>query len=211
MKFVIFGNGEVFNYKNIKSRLDGEEKIICCDGGIRHALELGITPDFIIGDLDSAKGEQIDIFKQKNVMFLKFPRKKDKTDMEIGIEFAISEGATEIVIFGALGGRFDHALANVGLLKVAVDKGIKAYIIDEKNIIALTDSSIEIQGRTGDLVSLLPLTTNVTGVCTENLEYKLENAVLNVGSSYGVSNVMTEDTAYVEISDGLLFVIKSRD
>ena len=56
-------------------------------------------------------------------------------------------------------------------------------------------------------MSLIPLTTEVNGVVTENLEYELNDATLKIGSSIGVSNVMTRDFAKISVKEGILIVI----
>ncbi len=211
MRTLIFGNGSIHDYDIVKKYLCKDSIIICCDGGMRHALVLDIIPDFIIGDLDSAKGEDIDYFKRKNVEFFEFPSEKDKTDMEIAVQFAINKGNSEIYLFGALGSRIDHSLANMHILKLCCDNGIKAFIVDEKNVITMTNSKIEINGNKGDIISLIPFTPSVENVTTNGLYYKLENAVLYAESSRGISNVMLENKASVDLSKGILFVIKSQD
>ena len=211
MRTLIFGNGSIRDYDIVKKYLHKDSKIICCDGGMRHAVFLDIIPDFIIGDLDSAKSDDIDYFKRKNVEFFEFPSEKDKTDMEIAVRFAIDKGNSEIYLFGAVGSRIDHSLANIHILKLCCDNGIKAFILDEKNIITMINSKIEINGNKGDIISLIPFTSSVKNVTTNGLYYKLENAVLYAESSRGVSNVMIEDKASVDLSEGLLFVMKSQD
>jgi thiamine pyrophosphokinase len=103
-------------------------------------------------------------------------------------------------------------MANCQLLYILLKKGIKAKIVNENNEIRLIDKDIAIEGHKGDIVSLIPMTENVCGVTTKNLEYPLNDAKLNFGSRLiAVSNVMTSDRAFVSIKSGLLYVMKCHD
>jgi thiamine pyrophosphokinase len=69
---------------------------------------------------------------------------------------------------------------------------------------------LAINGATGDLVSLIPLSDQVTGIITENLEFLLRNETIVIGESRGVSNVMLAEVANVSIISGLLLCIHTR-
>ncbi len=210
MRVLIVGSGNIYN-EGIQKILNSNDIIICCDGGSKYLFEEGIIPHYILGDLDSSIPQIIQFYKTKNVTFKKFATKKDETDMELCIDFAISLGANEIIILGATGTRLDHTLTNINLLIKAEEANVKATIIDSNNQINIISSSIEIIGQKGDLVSLIPITTFVEGVTTIGLEYPLKNATMSIGKSLGVSNVMENSIASVSIQKGYLLVMKSND
>ena len=135
---------------------------------------------------------------------------KDMTDTQEAIDTAISRGATEITILGALGGRIDHALANLHLLKYSADKGIFAEIADVDSYICLVGKEKTISKREGFCLSLIPL-TDCTGVSISGVYYPLENGDMPVGNPYGISNEFTEDEAQISIKSGdlLLMLCKS--
>lgn len=211
MRAVIFGNAEITNYNYIKEFILSSDVIICCDGGVRHCIELCLNPHFIIGDFDSANKEDLDFYKSQNVEFITFPVEKDFTDMELCIDFVSKRKEKELLIFGAIGSRFDHSLANAHILKLALDNNIKAKIINENNIIQLINNEIILSGNENDTVSLIPLTTKVTGITTYGLYYPLSDETLYVYNSRGVSNKMTNTSCKVIIKEGLLFVIQAFD
>ena len=211
MKALIIGNGKILNTDIIKQNLDENDIIICCDGGIRYAFQEGILPHYILGDLDSSEFPMIQFFELKGVIFKKFPAKKDQTDMEICIDFAISLKVTEILILGGIGTRFDHSLANAHILMKALNSNVFARILDEHNEIMLLKNEIDILGKKGDLISLLPLSTKVLGITTKGLEYPLNDYTMEIGTSLGISNVMIDETAHISVKSGYLFVIKARD
>ena len=98
-----------------KHRL-AKDIIICADGGANHIYKTGVKPDMIVGDLDSIDDETLLYYQEQNVLFHKFSSKKDLTDTELAINFALEEGANELVLFGSTGSRLDHTLGNIMLL-----------------------------------------------------------------------------------------------
>ncbi len=211
MRVLIIGNGNIANTRIIQNILKPDDVILCCDGGSKYLFEEGIIPHYIIGDLDSSIPQIIQFFETKDVIFKKFNRKKDETDMELCIDFAISLGASQIIILGGIGTRLDHTLTNINLLIKAENSNVKATIIDDNNEINIISSSIQINGKKGDLISLIPISTTVNGISTSGLEYPLTNATMTIGKSLGVSNVLEDIKANISIKDGYLLVIKSRD
>lgn len=211
MRAVIFGNAEISNYNYIKKLLLDSDTIICCDGGIRHCIELCIKPNYIIGDFDSATKKELDFYKNQNIEFITFPKEKNFTDMELCIDFVSKREEKELLIFGGIGSRFDHSLANANMLRLALDNKINTKLINENNIVQLINDEIILNGNENDIISLIPLTTKVTGITTYGLYYPLFDETIYVYSSRGVSNKMTGNKAKVTIKEGLLFVIQTFD
>ncbi len=210
MRTIIIGNGEINDYDIIREYFD-EAYIIACDGGVRHCRAMMIMPNIMVGDFDSANKEDAQFFENLGVLKTEYPVRKDKTDMEIAIDLAVEKESDEIYIVGGLGSRFDHSLANVHILLRPMRLGIRACLLDEHNIITLVEDSIDIFGEKGQTVSLIPLTTEVKGITTENLDYALNDFTMEIGHSLGVSNVMTGDVATVSVKEGILVLIMSRD
>lgn len=210
MKAIVIGNGVIEDYNIVREYFDNAY-VIACDGGLRHCRKMVIVPDIVVGDFDSVSDKDRQFYEERGVERIVYPRKKDFTDMEIGINLALEKGADEIYILGGLGSRFDHSLANLHILVNPVTRGVKACLVDEHNVITLVKDRLDIKGEKGQIISLLPLTTEVTGITTQNLEYPLNGKTMRIGSSLGVSNVMLGDTASISIQDGFLIVIMSKD
>lgn len=206
----IVGSGST-DISQLKHYAAESDAVIACDGGMGHCRKAGIVPDVIIGDFDSAKPDDKKYFESQNIEFLTYPTHKDMTDSEIGINLALDRGAERLFLLGLSGTRLDHTITNINLLMLPLKKGVRAELADKNNIVSLTDGDIEIEGKKGDNVSLIPLTTSVTGVTTKGLEYPLCNAEMHIGGSLGVSNVMLGDRAGVSVENGVLIVIKSKD
>lgn len=211
MKGIIFGSAEIKDYSFCKKYLQKDAVILCCDGGMRHTKALDILPDYILGDFDSVSPDILSFYQKLKIPIRSFPEKKDETDMELGVRFAMELGITDLVILGGIGSRMDHTLANCHLLSLLLKNNIRGRLANEKNCIEMIDSYLKITGKKGDLVSLVPACTEVSGVTLKGMEYPLENATIPFESPIGVSNVMTGEEAEIFIKKGLVYVIQARD
>jgi thiamine pyrophosphokinase len=207
MKIVIFANGQMDDMKFAGGIAKGADFVICCDGGSKYAAVLGIRPDLIVGDLDSIDGDTLEKFQAMDVAFEKFPVAKDFTDLELSIDLALAKKPDEIVILGGFGGRADHFLGNIHALVPAAKAGVPAFLLDAGCRAFVICGTVELVREDYDVVSLIPLTTEVLGVCTAGLEYALENETLRIGTTRGISNKFVSDVAEVSVCEGLLLVI----
>jgi thiamine pyrophosphokinase len=185
-------------------------EVICADGGARHVLALGMAPQTVIGDMDSLSPVLLDHLLESGCRILRYPGRKDETDTELALRYALERKPDEIEIYGALGGRIDHTLANVSLLVMAAREGIKTRIIDETTELFVVSEGAEIWGTPEDIVSLFPLTTEVKGITLEGFEYPLQKATMEIGKPYGISNRLLSNKGAISISAGYLLVVKSR-
>lgn len=183
--------------------------ILGADGGAARALAWGLTPQLVIGDMDSLPDEDRAILEDRGSEFVEHPRAKDETDLELALAYAVEHGAQEIVIFGALGGRLDHTLANVLLLALPSLQGVRARIVDgdQEALLIRSGEAATLRGMPGDLVSLLPLAGDAHGVTCGGLAWALDRDTLRLGFSRGVSNEMMGDEARIELEEGLLLVV----
>lgn len=186
-------------------------EVICADGGSRHVLALGMTPQMVIGDMDSLPPEMLDNLLESGCRILRYPARKDQTDTELALRYTLDQKPEEIEIYGALGGRIDHTLANISLLIMAAREGIKTRIIDETTELFVVSEGAEIRGTPEDIVSLFPLTTKVKGITLEGFEYPLQKATMAIGKPYGISNRLLGNRGAVSVSAGYLLVVKSRE
>lgn len=186
MRVVIIAGGD-FSYKG---KITAEDYVICADRGYDSALEHGIKVDVLMGDMDSVKANT-EAFPHSVL----YPRRKDYTDTELAVRYAVSLKPDEIVLLGCFGTRTDHSIANVFLLKHLCDCGIKAHIEDENNCIYYYKNTFELVGMKGKTVSLIPLTDSIKGITTKGLDYPLQDGELAFGETKGISNVIIEDVA----------------
>jgi len=196
----------------------GVDLVIAADGGARHARGLGIAIDLWVGDGDSIGDAALADLAAAGVPIERSPMDKDESDTELAVRAALARGADAIVILGALGGpRIDHALANIGLLAMAELAGLTVTILDGGSRIGVVRApgpdgrAVErrLAGRSGDLVSLLPLGDGVEGVTTDGLAYALRDEPLAAGLARGLSNLRLTPDAAVILRRGLLLVVEA--
>lgn len=214
MKILILTNGEYGDYGFCKEDVleqDSYDFVICADGGIVHAQNLGIVPDLIVGDFDSGNHETLSYYKALNIPIETFNPVKDETDTEIAIKKAVEKGATAITIYGGVGSRLDHTLGNVHLVYSLNELGIQGRLMNPHNTVYVVNDSIVLSGQVGDLVSLIPFAGDAKGIKTKHLGYPLEGENLRVGTSRGISNYMTKQQAEISLEEGALIVIQARD
>lgn len=199
MRAAVICGGDVGEY--IREYIRQDDFVICADSGYDRALKYGIVPNIVLGDMDSTEYENY----PKDTLV--YPCRKDFTDSELAVMYALEKGFKNAVLFGMLGTRMDHSLANLMLLP----RFEEASIINANNEIYFTKKEIILSGVPGDIISIIPFPGDATGVVTGGLDYPLSGETLFAGKTRGISNVMTENQCKITLSGGSAFVIRSRD
>lgn len=190
------------------------ELVIVADSGLKAARQLRLQPDILLGDYDSVALDLLEQYEEdERLVSMQYPSEKDYTDSHLAIVTAMEQGATEICILGATGTRMDHSLANIGLLKLCMEAGVRAELVDAHNRIRMMKHReiLRKEEQFGDYVSLLPFTERVTGITLQGFKYPLQEAVFELGISRGVSNEILGEQAEIQIRTGILLIIESRD
>ena len=183
---------------------------MCADGGARHALALGLRPDSVVGDMDSLGESDRAQLEAMGTRLVIHPPAKDETDLELALLMAAQEGAAEVVVLGAFGGRLDQAIANVLLLTLPELKDIPARLVDGEQEAFIIRERAVIEGRPGDTLSLISLGGDAQGVSAQGLLYPLRGETLSFGPARGVSNVFVAPVARVTLRRGLLLAVHIR-
>ncbi len=211
MNALIICSGTFSDYSFYEKYVCNAGFILCADGGARHARRLKVVPDVLLGDFDSISPEDYEYCKLLDARIMKYPASKDRTDSEIAVDIALDRGCERIVILGGLGTRADHSIANIGLLKKIAHRGAFGTLVNEHNEIFYVTRRLVLHREDGYKVSLVPASSVVKGIKTSGLMYELSEAVIEYGSTLGVSNEFVKDKARISIKSGALLVIKSRD
>jgi len=217
-RIIILANGELPDVPKARSLIQNGDYIICADGGTRHAIALGVRPNLIIGDLDSADPAVLQKFRTEGVEIELHPRDKNETDLELTIHRAVERNPNQIIIVAALGGRLDQTLANITLLtdsrlstlRHGSGQAFDIRLDDGVEEIFLCRRQAEVHGRAGDLVSLIPWQGAVSEIQTKDLKWVLHLETLYPDKTRGISNEMISDTASISIGSGLLLVVHRR-
>ena len=208
---VLFANGEMRIPAVVKEMLHPSDYLVCVDGGLRHLKRLGLQPHLVIGDLDSISAGEVLELEREQVRIQRYPVDKDETDLELALLAVVKEGYWSILVVAALGGRLDQTLGNLCLLTLPElsDCSIRMEDGVEEAFIIRTQETV--LGQPGDTVSLLPLAGNVTGVVTRGLRYPLHGETLLFDRTRGISNLMLENQAVIQVASGILLAIHTRN
>lgn len=178
------------------------DAVIAVDGGYASLAAAGCAPDLAIGDFDSLG------YVPDGVPVKAFPPEKDASDMELALEEAVSRGAGAVEVYGVLGGRLDHTLANLLLLASFAERGLAVRAVgDNSQIVFLVGpDELHAEGESGDIVSVFSLTDVSTGVVEEGLRYGLDGVALTNRTSWGLSNEFVGMPARIAVEGGTLAV-----
>ncbi len=208
-RILIFANGLLPNLEAARSLVRADDLLIAADGGTRHILELGLIPDFIVGDLDSLPLDVHDPLL-KDTQIILFPRDKNETDLELAIGHALTLDGAQIIIIAALGDRLDQTLGNISLISDGRLASLDVRIDDGVEEAFFCRDQVQVRGSSGDIVSLIPWQGEVTGVHTNRLKWPLKKETLYPQKTRGISNEMLADEVTIQINSGLLLVVHRR-
>ena len=190
------------------------EFIIGVDSGLKFLYRNQIMPTHIVGDFDSVDPAVITFYKNETqVPTREFNPVKDASDTEIALKLAIELGAGQVWIIGGTGTRLDHVMANMQMMKFALDAGVKAYILDKHNRISLVEREIVLNKADayGPYFSVFPLGGCVEQFCIEGAKYPLKNHTLSPYNSLCVSNQFLEEQVRIRFSEGIIILMETRD
>lgn len=203
MRALVIAHGEPPSAELVHRLADSVGLIVAADGGALIALAHGITPDAVVGDLDTMMEHPEapippDRFHREDVL--------DTTDLQKSIAYAIEHGATEVDVIAHGGGRADHALANLSVLTIF--RGTPVRLHDDQFVISLVDGSAEVRGEPGTLVSLVAIGV-CHGVTTSGMRWDLDNFSLTF-SPRGIHNELVGRSATVSVRTGDLLLFEGR-
>ena len=213
----IFGAGE-YRGIEISEKLHG--LIIAADGGFLFLQKKGIMPDLLVGDFDSFEEYDEENGKPGTDMLseeciLRHPPEKDDNDMMLAVKEGMKRGCKEFFIYGGLGGRLDHTIANIQTLQYIAGQGLRGYLVGGKETITvICDDCLiipEEKQKNSRYLSVFCLGDQAKGVTLRNLKYVVEDATLTKEFPLGVSNEFTGKTAEICMEKGSLLVIWKKD
>ena len=211
MKILIFSGGKAPALELFKKELSDNNMLICVDCGANYLHKNNIIPDILLGDFDSISKESLNFFKSRGCSIITYPPEKDYTDSELALFEALKFNPSEITFLGCTGTRVDHMLGNLGLLDKCLKRGIKASIKDDNNKIILTNKSLKLIGKKGDIFSIHAYCDSINNLTIEGAKYPLNNYCLKLGDSITISNEFLDSDVYVRFSLGKALIIFSND
>lgn len=197
----LIAHGELKPTQEMAERLRQFSYLIAVDGGIEYCDAMDLQPDLLIGDFDSA--DPLILKQFANVERQTYPREKDKTDLEIAIEFAFEEQADSLTVFAALGKRSDHTLYNIALLSRYPEKLV--FETDNEHLFVI-ERQATIPCFPGQTVSLIPVFGKARGVTSKGLKWELNQATIDE-NFLSVSNIAKENFFSVQVEEGKILVV----
>lgn len=181
------------------------DAVICADGGLLIAENMGLIPTYLIGDYDS-----MDLPDTPDV--IRLPMEKDMTDTEAAVDMAVSLGYENITILGGLGGRFDHTMGNLGVMAKYCSKLSHIAFVDGQNYVRMVPPGrYEMPKNPYKYLGIISYGDFAENVTLTGVKYPLDGYFLSHETSLGVSNEVTADMAEISFTSGKLLIILSKD
>ena len=179
--------------------------VIAVDGGYAHVEGAGCAPDAVIGDFDSLG------YVPEGDAVIEHPVHKDASDLELALEYAANRGFTRAIVYGALGGRLDHSVANLQMCARFAEQGTDVQIIGVDCIVDILvgPGTLALPTCEQGTVSVFSAVDESRGVTERGMEYPLEGATLTNRTTLGLSNELIGQPASVSVEQGTLFIFQA--
>ena len=176
--------------------------VIAVDGGCASLEAIGRKPDMALGDFDSLG------YVPKGLRVVQFSSHKDKSDMELALDRARSMRYDEVYVYGGLGRRLDHTLANLQLFALYSEKGLFVTAVDEDtSVVFITGpDTFEMPAVEAGTVSVFSMNDRAEGVFERGLAYELDDAVLTNRTSLGLSNELIGEAVMIGVEKGTIAI-----
>ena len=199
---IVITGGETPSYSSCAEYFKGDYFLVAADSGLESALDYGVRPNLVVGDMDSLGDRSLlDTFSWKQIKEL--PPDKDFSDTELALREL--EGFDRKILIGGGGGRLDHTLALLSLFEG--DNKPDLWLTGREKIFLLEDSAV-IEGIKGDLISFYPLSDRNIYYKTEGLKWPLQKVNWQKGE-LSLSNRFSREKIIMTRGQGKLLVIHS--
>lgn len=205
---VIIGGGEIRDYAYAAGLLRPDDWIVAADRGYVHACNMGVRPDLLVGDFDSYTGALPDTAER-----MVLPREKDDTDMLFAVRQGIHKGLDDFLLLGSMGGRLDHTLANIAVLRFLKRHGCQGILADRGCFVRVAEQERLTVDRIPELpyLSVFALGGDAEGVTLSGVKYPLKEGRLTGDFPIGCSNEIVDEQAAVEVRRGAVIVLQCAD
>jgi thiamine pyrophosphokinase len=213
MEYAILAGGPPAYLPNLFDEKLKNVKWIGVDRGTLTLLKHGIAPIHAFGDFDSINEEERRFIESTGTHLSVYPSEKDFTDLEIAIDWVLSEQPERCFILGATGGRLDHSLMNIQLLIKGIETKTELILMDNQNIVTIFPPGVYdvAMAQNYPYVSFIAMSPKVSGIDLKGFKYPLNNAALTWGSSLCISNELVSQHGVISFKEGMIISIQSRD
>lgn len=199
----IFGAGE---FSSCDISLTDEDLVIAADGGYDHLLHAGLRADIALGDFDSV--QSYEIWEDPICEKYTYPPEKDDTDMMLAIKMGLAKGYQIFQIYGGLGGRLDHSIANIQALSYLASQGAQGTLYhDQYALTVIQNSGFLIPKDFTGYVSVFSLSDKSQNVTIKGLKYEIEGATMTNRFPLGISNEALGKKGNISVEKGTLLIL----
>ena len=204
LRALVVANGVLPEAKLVRERAALADLVVAADGGADGALACGVTPNAVVGDLDSVSAAARDLLGSERLHRDAGP---ERTDLQKALAYALGRGAKRVDIVGWTGGRADHFLANLSILVLARGQA-NVRLVDDHFEVRLVVGRTTVSAAPGTVVSLVAI-GRCEGVTTRGMRWELTDATLDF-SPRGVHNEVLRSPAEVSVRTGDLLLFEGR-
>lgn len=197
-------NGSDFSARFARGTFDF---VVAVDAGYAYLQDIGVQADVALGDFDSLG------HVPTAVPVVKHPVIKDDSDMALAMDYAAGRGFDELYVYGGLGRRLDHTLANLQVFALYSERGLTVTAVDDSCVLRLLTGpgSFEIPARDSGTVSVFAACDEAVGVVETGMKYSLKGATLTNRTSLGLSNELEGKPARISVERGTLYIFYPLD
>ena len=196
--------------RRMVDRLPPATSVICADSGLDHALDLGLSPTVVIGDLDSVDGTRLAQARERGCIVHEHPADKDLTDTELALEFVVDQGFQHVTIAWGGGDRIDHVLGVIAALshpRLGSLESLEAWLGSDHIDVVHAGRTLLARREIGSTISLIPIGARGSVVTTSGLRWNLDRSLLSADAARGLSNIVVEPTCSVHAHRGVTAVV----
>ena len=174
--------------------------IVAADAGYANLKALGLTPNAAVGDFDSLG------YIPDDVSVAVYPSRKDRTDTLLAVDTGLENGCDVFVIYGGIGGRLDHTIANIQTLAYIADHGAAGYMLSNGQVVTVTGGEISFSEKLNGYISVFAV-AGKPRVSISGLKYTLDDYLMSPLYPIGVSNEFEASDAEISVRGGLVAVM----
>ena len=170
----------------------------CTDGAYHYAKKLPVKLDFVLGDFDSVKPNEIE-----NIEVIVKPD-QNFTDFEKAVQYLIEKKVNYLEIWGASGKDDDHFLGNISVLYQYNNK-IEMIFHTDTQYFFMAKKENKLSVEKNKIISLFPL-NHVKKITTSGLEFPLNDENLKMGKRIGIRNKSINNQININFKKGKLII-----
>ena len=176
--------------------------VVAVDGGLKHLEGIGRKANMAVGDFDSLG------YVPRGMRVSRFSPEKDDSDMALALGQMKSRHYTDVYVYGGLGGRLDHTIANMQVFSQYSEKGLYVVAVDDRSAVTFITGpdTLEVPARDAGTVSVMSMSDEARGVFERGLKWELDDFTLTNRTSRGLSNEFTGEAVMIGVEEGTLAV-----